>query len=491
MRAIVIVLLSLIGFDGVAIAQAPVAPSPSPGVAVHDSPVPANTSSSKQGSQSQSQSRWTTDCTRQRSTADGATPQSEIKGYPEGGELVPTAYLLPAGTPTEFGLKDQFNPLARYYGRFETDFPGGNTEKFGAVFKILSGSAISAKQIPDNHWLVTSGRLDRSDTLVTVTIPTDAAGLWREGKVYLYACDASSPKSVSTILLTVSSPRWSGFFSISAVLLVYLFAALTANTIDTRASTWYRYLDPVFMTAGSDGKGSLSKLQILFFSLIVFGMLFYIVLRTGALSDLSGTILLLLGIAAVGSTAAKGADVQRNRIDFENWAWFIGKGWLPAGGLATVNKARWRDIVASDGEFDVYRYQNCIFSVVVGGALLFGGISQLSSFTIPETLLGILGLSQAVYVTGKLVSPQSYSDLNKATTKLRDLEQTFRKAVRERPDPQLLAGTPLTPPINIDDAKRRAPQEFDAYMTAEKTVQVGFESLTGQAVKDANILPSL
>lgn len=289
--------------------------------------------------------------------------------------------------------------------------------------------------------------------------------------------------------MTVSSPWWGGVFSIAAVLLVYFFAAVTANTIDAKTRHWYRYLDPVFMTAGSDGKGSLSKLQILFFSLIVFGMLFYIVLRTGVLSDLSGTILLLLGIAAVGSTAAKGADVQRNRIDFENWGWFMSKEWLPPGGLATVNSAKWRDIVASDGEFDVYRYQNCIFSLVVGGALLFGGISQLSSFTIPETLLGILGLSQAVYVTGKLVSPPSYSELNKTTVVLRELEQKFRKAARERPDPQLPAGTPFTSPANIVDAKRRAPQEFDAYMDAANTVRRGFEALTGRKVEDLNVLP--
>jgi hypothetical protein len=65
------------------------------------------------------------------------------------------------------------------------------------------------------------------------------------------------------------------------------------------------YLDPIRMTAGMDGKASLGKLQILFFSLIVFGLIMYILFRTGLLTDISSTIRSLLGIAGVGATAAK------------------------------------------------------------------------------------------------------------------------------------------------------------------------------------------
>jgi hypothetical protein len=54
--------------------------------------------------------------------------------------------------------------------------------------------------------------------------------------------------------------------------------------------------------------------------------------------------------------------------------WLIGKGWLPPAGWAAINKASWHDIITNDGgEFDVYRYQSCIFSLTVGGALLLAG----------------------------------------------------------------------------------------------------------------------
>jgi hypothetical protein len=236
------------------------------------------------------------------------------------------------------------------------------------------------------------------------------------------------------------------------------------------------------MTAGSDGRGSLSKLQILFFSNIVFGLLTYIFLRTGILSDLSKTILTLLGIAAVGSTAAKATDVQKNRIESKNLIWFLRKKWLPPTGLAAMNEAKWRDIVSSDGEFDVYRYQNCIFSAVVGLSLLFVGVTELSSFAIPDTLLGVLGLSQVVYVAGKLVTPPSFSDLNDSADALRNLETQFFDAATTTPDPTPPQGTQATdPPQTLEAAIRRAGRDkYNAFKKSVEDLKEEFTSVIGQ-----------
>jgi hypothetical protein len=223
--------------------------------------------------------------------------------------------------------------------------------------------------------------------------------------------------------------------------------------------------------------------------MIVAGLVAYIVSRTGLLSDLSPTILILMGIAGVGTAAAKATDVSRNRLGFENWAWLIRKGWLPEGGLAAVNVARWRDIVTTDGEFDVYHFQNLIFSAVVGGALVIVGLSDLASFSIPETLLGILGLSQVVYIGGKLVAPPAVSELNAATTALRELERDFVVTAARTPDPAPPPGTnPLDPPPDLDAAIRRAGRgKYDAYMDRVKNVRIMFTSVTGQQVNDDRI----
>lgn len=156
-----------------------------------------------------------------------------------------------------------------------------------------------------------------------------------------------------------------------------------------------------------------------------------------------------------------------------------------------MNSAKWRDIVASDGEFDIYRYQSCIFSLVVGGALLTAGITALASFSIPDTFLGILGLSQVVYIAGKLVAPPSVADLNRATTTLRDLERKFRIAAAAKPDPSPPPGAqPTDPPADAAAARRRAKAEYDDYKQAVKSVRIGFESVTGRAVATANLEPS-
>jgi hypothetical protein len=115
-------------------------------------------------------------------------------------------------------------------------------------------------------------------------------------------------------------------------------------------------------------------------------------------------------------------------------------------GLAQSNEARWSDILTTDGEFDVYRYQSCIFSLVVGIALLVVRVSELASFEIPTTLLGVLGLSQVVYGAGKLVSPLAMADLNRAIKKLRDLEQAVQATAPRAFRPQPLLAIPRSRP---------------------------------------------
>ena len=97
---------------------------------------------------------------------------------------------------------------------------------------------------------------------------------------------------------------------------------------------------------------------------------------------------------------------------------------------ATIDpsNASWRDFFTTDGIFDVYRYQSFIFALVVIGALIAAGVTQLSTFVIPDTILGIVGLSQVVYIGGKLVTPTNMSDLNAAIAGLRTEENKFKDA---------------------------------------------------------------
>jgi hypothetical protein len=143
---------------------------------------------------------------------------------------------------------------------------------------------------------------------------------------------------------------------------------------------------------------------------------------------------------------------------------------LPPGGLAAVNDARWRDIVTSDGEFDVYRFQMLIFSLVVGISLLAIGLNELASFDVPANLLGVLGLSQIVYVGGKLVAPPSCAELDKAISDLRDLEAKFKAQA---------ANANKGPPQSLAAAIALAPTEYTAF----KNAVVSAKDMAGEVPK--------
>jgi hypothetical protein len=243
-------------------------------------------------------------------------------------------------------------------------------------------------------------------------------------------------------------------------------------------------LDPVKVTAGADGKGSLSKFQILFFSLVVFGLILLFSLQTGLLTDLSITIVGLLGIHGLGATAAKGADAQRIVISPENTAWLYHKNWLTPSRLPVDrSKAVWSDFFSTDGKFDVYRYQSFIFSLVVVLALIFGGVTQLSTFTVPETILGIVGLSQAVYIGGKLVTPTNISNINDAITDLRNQEkQLFMTAAAAKNG--VIA--------SVDEAIQMAGQvAYGAYMEKARNVAALIRLQMDISVPDSALAPSM
>ncbi len=245
---------------------------------------------------------------------------------------------------------------------------------------------------------------------------------------------------------------------------------------------WTHIFNPVVLTASSNGLGNATNLQILFFSLIVFGLVTHIWLMTGHLTGLSETIVLLMGISGIGGTAAAGADLTKNRLTFENWTWLVNREWLPPGGIAEVNAAKWKDIFTTNGTFDVYHFQMVWFSVVVGVSLIAVGaqVNDLSTFEVPAALLGILGLSQVVYVAGKLVAPPSISDLDTQIGKLRDAEAELRR-LNDAADATALAG-PYVVAWSTDAALLQA---YDRYYEMWQLTRTMFESTVGRLVPES------
>ncbi len=246
----------------------------------------------------------------------------------------------------------------------------------------------------------------------------------------------------------------------------------------TNYASFIQHLDPVVLTAGSNGKGSATKMQILLFSVCVFGVMSYLLLMTGRLSGLSENVLLLMGISGVGAAAAAGTDVAKNRLDFDNWAWLVQNHWLPQGGVAEENMAEWKDIFSTDGEFDVYRFQMVTFSFMVAISLVGFAVrmDDLSHFQLSGQLLGILGLSQAVYIAGKLVAPPAMSDLDAQVGKLQEAE----KSLRAKADAAGLTGVQVV--FVHTAAVSDVLTEYGAYLKAWQKTRTMFQSTMGRDV---------
>lgn len=389
--------------------------------------------------------------------------------------------LLPAGTTADFGLTTSLDPNAHYFALLiEGDTRPSDDTRHGA----------RARKASETDDLVAKHLLSPGQTIVSYDVPRDASGFWTKRNLYIYQCSMRRPLNVSYLPVYVSPFEWSIAFTLLIGLAVYYAAARALRIVSGQSLTARQSWNPIRITAGPDNRGSLSTLQVFFFTVLVFVMLAYVLMRTGVLSDLSTTVLELLGISGIGATAAKGADSTRTAIEPANQAWLQSKGWYDAPSVRPAGQPTFYDLISSDGNFDVYRYQSFLFSAAVGGALFIGGISQLSSFTVPQNILGILGLSQVVYIAGKLVSPNSASQINALITDLRNAEADLRHAVLTyQPAP---GAALLPPPASLQDAINRAgTAAYAAYLDKAKAAAALFMKATGLVVDRQKLEPSV
>lgn len=204
----------------------------------------------------------------------------------------------------------------------------------------------------------------------------------------------------------------------------------------------FRYLNPLVITSGTFGKASLSRLQLLGFTIIIIGLLVYILILTGNLSDLSNDVLVLLGFSASGTIGTGAVQSINKRLSFENWAWVRNQHWLIVGeqGCSEHPKpkpeehARWKDLILDDnGTLNVYKFQLALASLLVAVFLIRSGGTNLVGFKMPQGFPELLGISNLFYILGKAFEPPSFTELNTTLNGLRDLDKQLHIEQKENP----------------------------------------------------------
>lgn len=327
-----------------------------------------------------------------------------------------------------------------------------------------------------------------TEARISFEITSVNTAFWPKKKFLLVICEAGKfpPKYAFQFDADISSRSLSICFSLAFVVLLYLILVATVWYCSRQERKWFARFSPLNFVA-TDAGASLARLQILFFTFIVAGLLSYVFMRTGVLSDLSVDVLKLMGIAAAGSALGQATDIQRKRLKLKNWAWLTKKGWLPPEAEQKPKPPSWCDLLMSDGEFNVYRFQMLIFSLIVGVSLLSVGLAELATYTIPAALLGLLGLSQVVYIVGKAVAPPSVGELDDELDKLQLVEKNYIDKVADaQKDPSIAPGDPAT---KLAFAKLAADKEYRTYRDEVGKIYTVFKAVIPQA-QPTSRLPS-
>ncbi len=298
-----------------------------------------------------------------------------------------------------------------------------------------------------------------SSVLLTLDLARVTSPMWSRHTFLVLACDGGKTTGWAYATAEVSDPEAADVICTVLFVAIYLLAMIAViassrsrNTIidrypsvfGTRILSWRDIANPIHLAPDAFTRASVQKLQFVMFSFLVGWLVLSMALRTGALTDLSTSVLTLLGVSGVGAAAAQAVHQQKARLSLENWAWLeqrhVLKRPTPPPG------PRWRDLVLTNRSFDIYKLQTIIFSVAVAVALIADGATNLADFTVPETLLGVLGLSQVVYLGGVMAQPPTIADLDTALTRLRLANERLAEAklrgIDTGQDGNLLAALP-------------------------------------------------
>ena len=178
-----------------------------------------------------------------------------------------------------------------------------------------------------------------------------------------------------------------------------------------------------------------------------------------------------------------------------NTAWAKKKKWIKNDFTQASSDCvpKFSDLFTSDQGFEVSRFQAVIFSVIVGISLLYEGVAlenieAFKNFSIDDTYLALIGLSQGVYVGGKVTGANPIAELNTKLDKVRELELAFTTAVVKSPT---WSSVGVAARVMQLAREQSAPSEYTAYMSTATEAAEIVGSLTGNKIDTAYIQPEL
>jgi hypothetical protein len=186
-------------------------------------------------------------------------------------------------------------------------------------------------------------------------------------------------------------------------------------------TTWFGSL-----FIGPDRDPSLSLFQIFFWTVITVWGLAYVYVITGSLLSISLGMMGLLGIAGTGSVLARWIGVGTSGGPAPAGSTNPAPGAAPAGSLPPP-RFDFSQMLTTGGNFDLLKLQLLVFTIMIGAYVVWR-IADTGAFPELDTnTLLLLGVSQGVYIGGKLTGTTAIS---RAQTLKLDLDMRREERLR-------------------------------------------------------------
>ena len=179
------------------------------------------------------------------------------------------------------------------------------------------------------------------------------------------------------------------------------------------------WLSPLWLGRSRRGEARMSSFQITIWTYLVFFVAMYSFLMNGFLIDINQGMLYLLGISGGGYVLSRMASARQD--DQVEVILAVARDSAPQQRVSPA----WTNLIMSGGRVDLPRLQILLFTVLTA---LYVGITAMMTFQFPEVpdgLLTLMGLSNGLYVLGKVTEPG-------LADKLAEVDLFRRAAVRDR-----------------------------------------------------------
>jgi hypothetical protein len=247
------------------------------------------------------------------------------------------------------------------------------------------------------------------------------------------------------------------------------FTASAQRLEDTGQKAWFASL---FL--GNDHQPSLSLFQIFFWTVITVWGMTYVYLATGNLITMTTSMMGLLGIAGAGSVIAR----------------WISPDVAPptTADAASIKPFAFWQILGTNGNFDLLKLQLFVFTLTIGVYVVWR-IADTAAFPdIDANTLLLLGVSQGVYIGGKLAGSTALSRAQSLKTDIATKKEARANlAAQIATDQSTLGGPPALPPgQQRTDIEARVAANKPKLADLDKAI-AGLEADLANAIKDLGL----